>query len=72
MRGRSDKPLLSPWLRESHASREREAYAPVYFFFSTWLTNYRAYLERLYTLSKKVTNTERFSPESSGMFWIRA
>ena len=41
-------------------------------FFSTWLTNYRAYLERLYTLSKKVTNTERFSPESSGMFWIRA
>lgn len=41
-------------------------------FFSTWLTNYYAYLERLYTLSKKVTNTERFSPESSGMFWIRA
>ena len=71
MRGRSDKPLLSPWLRESHASRkERPMHQRT--FFSTWLTNYRAYLERLYTLSKKVTNTERFSPESSGMFWIRA
>lgn len=71
MRGGSDKPLLAAWLRESHASSEKEAYAPAYFF-STWLTNYYAYLERLYTLSKKVTNTERFSPESSGMFWIRA